>query len=298
MSNIFFVELPIPSCNRIVYEKKGKVLTGDYPTSDETKKLIDYGVEVWVNLSLDDNLPTDQCRNTKDNNNILINRHIPHKGVGKDIFLFDLVEDVYNLLKKGKTIYIFGGNGCNIFASCFLMRCNGWDYEKSIDRCKLLYLTRESPNSLFSLGNEQIRQISRYRPPVKVIVSGDRDSANSFIKIIRQSLKNLPRGSIVIHGACKGIDTMAGKIATELGLRVKEYPITKEEWNCLGKSAGPIRNKRMLKENPNYVLAFHPDIIHSKGTKDMVISAYSKGIDVYIYDLKLKRKFKGNFNDM
>lgn len=51
-----------------------------------------------------------------------------------------------------------------------------------------------------------------------------------------------------------------------------------------GKSAGPIRNRKMIDEHePDFVLAFHDDLEgESKGTKDCVAYAKSKGIRTYL----------------
>lgn len=55
------------------------------------------------------------------------------------------------------------------------------------------------------------------------------------------------------------------------------------EWNKYGKSAGPIRNKKMIDEgNPDIVIAYHDDIENSKGTKNMITQAKDKGIKVQI----------------
>jgi len=54
----------------------------------------------------------------------------------------------------------------------------------------------------------------------------------------------------------------------------------------------------MPEENPKFVLAFHPDITHSKGTKDMMMTAYLEGVPVWLYDLKDKKRFEGDVERM
>ena len=50
-----------------------------------------------------------------------------------------------------------------------------------------------------------------------------------------------------------------------------------------GKGAGSIRNCQMLNEgNPDLILAFHPDINSSKGTKNMVSQAIKSQIPVML----------------
>lgn len=73
---------------------------------------------------------------------------------------------------------------------------------------------------------------------------------------------------VVIHGAARGADTMAGEWASKRGIPVMAFPA---DWAAHGRAAGPIRNQRMLTEGmPTLVLAFHDDIEASKGTRDMV----------------------------
>lgn len=42
--------------------------------------------------------------------------------------------------------------------------------------------------------------------------------------------------------------------------------------------AGPLRNRQMLDEVPDLVLAFHAEMQSSKGTKDCVLEANRRGI--------------------
>jgi hypothetical protein len=73
---------------------------------------------------------------------------------------------------------------------------------------------------------------------------------------------------VIIHGAAKGADSIAGSLAREYNIEVEEYPA---DWLRYGRAAGPIRNKQMLDEGkPNYVYAFHENIWDSKGTRSMI----------------------------
>lgn len=86
----------------------------------------------------------------------------------------------------------------------------------------------------------------------------------------------------VIEGEANGADLLGRRAAEELGLPL--IPV-KAEWDKFGKSAGPIRNRKMLTleiGKPELVLAFHDDIENSKGTKDMVQLAQLKGIEYRI----------------
>lgn len=117
--------------------------------------------------------------------------------------------------------------------------------------------------------------VVRVERPMKVLVCGARDWSDR--KIIERELKIFPPGTIVIHGSCRGADNIAGAVAKSLGFIVTSYPA---EWSKLGVAAGPARNRKMLEECPDIVLAFHPDLSRSKGTKDLVRVATLCGFQV------------------
>lgn len=86
--------------------------------------------------------------------------------------------------------------------------------------------------------------------------------------------------TVIIHGAAQGADSMAGSAAHRHGLDCEPYPA---DWDTHGKSAGPLRNQRMLDEGkPEVVVAFTNDLPGSKGTADMVRRALKAGLPVYI----------------
>ena len=110
---------------------------------------------------------------------------------------------------------------------------------------------------------------------MKILVCGDRFWTG--IDSIKKELDQYPRNAIMIHGACKGADSLAGYVANRLGFKnIQEYPA---DWKQFGKAAGPIRNREMLKQNPDLVLAFHKHIEDSKGTKYMLAIAEKAGIE-------------------
>lgn len=90
----------------------------------------------------------------------------------------------------------------------------------------------------------------------------------------------LPTGTIIIEGEASGADTLARQVGENLGFDVWQFPA---DWKLHGKSAGPIRNRRMVLEGkPDLVIAFHTNLKKSKGTADMVAYARSKGIKVEV----------------
>lgn len=112
---------------------------------------------------------------------------------------------------------------------------------------------------------------------MKVLVCGDRNWTNK--SKIREELEALHNVNLIIHGAARGADTLAGKAAKELNILVIEYPA---EWSKYGKAAGIIRNRVMLDDNPDLILAFHSHIRLSKGTADTVTEARRRGIPTRI----------------
>jgi len=116
---------------------------------------------------------------------------------------------------------------------------------------------------------------------VRVLVCGGRYWNDA--EAIRRELVALgPSVECVIHGGADGADTLAGRVAAELGIPVRVF---RAEWDRYGRAAGPIRNTRMLDEGqPDLVLAFHADLSRSRGTADMVAKARARGIPVRVVD--------------
>lgn len=113
---------------------------------------------------------------------------------------------------------------------------------------------------------------------MKILVCGDRNWDQ--VTIIRNVLGNY-KDVELIHGGCRGADHIAGLIGKELGWKVTKYPA---EWTIYGKAAGPMRNQQMIDAQPDLVIAFHPNLGVSKGTKDTVRRARKSGIEVKIVD--------------
>ena len=114
---------------------------------------------------------------------------------------------------------------------------------------------------------------------MRVLVTGDRDWTD--LVVILDRLSELPSGTVIIHGACRGADKLAGEAAQLLGFSIIEYPA---EWGKYGRAAGPIRNRQMLEEGqPNLVLGFHDNISESKGTKNMLAISEKAGIDCELH---------------
>lgn len=111
---------------------------------------------------------------------------------------------------------------------------------------------------------------------MRVLVCGDRNWSDKAK--IKEVINSLPI-TLIIHGAARGADTLAGEIGQELNIPVLEYPAN---WSRYGRAAGMIRNKEMLDDRPDLVLAFHSHIRLSKGTANTVTEARKRGIPTRI----------------
>ena len=113
---------------------------------------------------------------------------------------------------------------------------------------------------------------------MRVLICGDRNWTDE--DTIEQYIKTLPPRSVVIHGMCKGADLIARRMALKHGH--SEMPF-RALWGVHGRSAGPIRNRRMLNEGePGLVVAFHDNLSRSKGTADMLKQARKRGVPTRI----------------
>lgn len=96
---------------------------------------------------------------------------------------------------------------------------------------------------------------------------------------IQKVLRMLDPEDVVIHGAARGADRIAGRLALTYGLKVIDFPA---DWMGHGKAAGPIRNKLMLDVGrPTEVWAFKADFdetLSRGGTENMVRIAREAGV--------------------
>ena len=113
----------------------------------------------------------------------------------------------------------------------------------------------------------------------KILVTGDRNwTDRATIYRVLEPYKLMDEVTL-IEGEADGADTIAKETAEHFGWEVDPY---KAEWTVYGRAAGPIRNKKMVEQNPDIVFAFHPDIHNSKGTKSCVRMAKDFGLPVIL----------------
>jgi hypothetical protein len=106
---------------------------------------------------------------------------------------------------------------------------------------------------------------------MRVIVCGGRDCDDG--EAIYHALAELSGRPTIVHGAARGADRLAGRVARGLCLDVEAYPA---DWQRHGKGAGPIRNQQMLDAGADLVIAFPG----GRGTADMVRRARAAGVPV------------------
>lgn len=112
---------------------------------------------------------------------------------------------------------------------------------------------------------------------MRVLVCGGREFTN--VEVLEACLDAVHLGNrgpieLLIHGAARGADTMAGQWALRRGIACVAY---EADWEREGRAAGPIRNKRMLDEGmPDLVVAFPG----GRGTANMIRQARERGFEV------------------
>jgi hypothetical protein len=110
---------------------------------------------------------------------------------------------------------------------------------------------------------------------MKLLVCGgrdytDRDAAFHVLDEAHSEFKV----TLVIHGAARGADRLAGEWARARSIPVQEFPAN---WTQHDKAAGYIRNEQMLREGrPQLVLA----LPGGRGTAHMVQIAKKAGVPV------------------
>lgn len=123
---------------------------------------------------------------------------------------------------------------------------------------------------------------------MKVIVTGSRGWTDA--DKIRRRLALLPHGAVVVHGQSRGggADTIADKIARELGYTVIPVPVNAQDRARARtpRQAPILRNIRMFDEHPdaNHVEAFWDG--ESPGTRHAMNEASRRGVPVVLSETR------------
>jgi len=112
---------------------------------------------------------------------------------------------------------------------------------------------------------------------MRVIVSGGREFTDEDMLFAALDRFHAEQPiSLLIHGAARGADTLAGAWAKSRSVPVAAFPA---DWTKHGRAAGPIRNRQMLDEGrPDAVIAFPG----GTGTANMKSQARAQGAKVFI----------------
>lgn len=125
----------------------------------------------------------------------------------------------------------------------------------------------------------------------RMLITGDRDWVNPVP--IRQAIEYL-KPNIVIEGEAPGADRLSYKVAKEMEIQTAPYPALWRTASGYNKAAGVQRNSQMLYDGkPHFGLAFHSDLRHSRGTRDMVRKLLKANVPTWLFDgnkwMKVKR---------
>ena len=118
---------------------------------------------------------------------------------------------------------------------------------------------------------------------MRVLICGDRNWTDEGA--IFKRLHRLPFDTVIIVGGARGADILAERAARTMnrtGQKQFDIRVFPAQWETYGRAAGPIRNSQMLDEKPHLVIAFHSNVEVSKGTKNCVLEARRRKIDVEI----------------
>ena len=128
---------------------------------------------------------------------------------------------------------------------------------------------------------------------LKVVITGSRYWEDG--DLIKKALQcyNI---KTLIHGGARGADSLADTVAKALNINVLVF---EAEWDKYGTKAGPIRNRKMLDQKPDLVIAFNTDLKHSSGTLDTVREALKRNIPVKLYELAgIEPKYLLSYEDL
>lgn len=119
---------------------------------------------------------------------------------------------------------------------------------------------------------------TNWKTDLRVLVCGGRNYYDR--QFLYEKLDTIHRQAgiaCVIEGDATGADRLAGNWASKWKVDNEKFPA---DWRALGKSAGMVRNKKMLVEGKPDIVAAFPG---GKGTDNMVRLAKEAGVTVLDY---------------
>jgi hypothetical protein len=133
---------------------------------------------------------------------------------------------------------------------------------------------------------------------IRILITGSRYLEDSMVvsRAIAVAMEELSSSDdkdiVIVHGAAPGADTLAGDFVSQAknfmrghGVTVREerHPVSPEDWEKIGKKAGPLRNQKMVDLGADICLAFPAK--NSRGTLDCMMRARKAGIPVKVYNV-------------
>lgn len=114
---------------------------------------------------------------------------------------------------------------------------------------------------------------------MKVIIAGSRhlDSYEEVEQSIKRSGFTITE---VCSGGARGVDRQGEIYATKHNISLRSFPA---EWNKYRTAAGPIRNRQMAEYADALIALWDGE---SRGTKNMILEAYSRNLRIYVKDYK------------
>lgn len=114
---------------------------------------------------------------------------------------------------------------------------------------------------------------------IKVIIAGGRNFDDyDMLKVYCDRLLSKFKDVQIISGTARGVDILGERYAREREYHIMRFP---PDWKSHGRAAGPIRNRKMA-EYADALIAFWDG--KSKGTKNMIDEAKSKGLKIKVIE--------------
>jgi hypothetical protein len=122
---------------------------------------------------------------------------------------------------------------------------------------------------------------------MRLLITGGRKFADrGLVWSVLDRLHGEHHFSMLIHGDARGADRLAGEWAQERGIEVLACPADRKRH---GRAAATKRNRQMLAENPDLVVAFPGD----SDTRHMTLIAEDAGVKV-IYPEDMRELMSGD----
>jgi hypothetical protein len=132
--------------------------------------------------------------------------------------------------------------------------------------------------------------------PYRILVTGARDWPQDLAWYVAETIgEEITKARlwfpttpiVVVQGECPagGVDLYAANTAGFHEVTNEGHPAN---WDLFGKSAGPVRNDRMVEAGANVCLGFPGP--NSRGTWDCIHKAVNAGIETRVYSLALAKR--------